>query len=57
MARRRRNLSQRRFKRRAAKKLFKAACARCGKEMLLEVSPPPGKPLLCFDCYKSEESE
>ena len=37
-------------KRKVAKHSFKETCAGCGKELVVEVSPPD-KPLLRLDCY------
>jgi hypothetical protein len=50
MARKTTIFSRRSAKRKAAKNMFKVISAGCGKELLMEVSPP-GKPLLCPDCY------
>ncbi len=50
MARIRRNFYRRNSKKKALPKSFKATCADCGKEVLLEV-PPVGKGLLCLDCF------
>jgi hypothetical protein len=50
MARMRRNFYRRNSKKKALPKSFKATCANCGKEVLLEV-PPLGTGLLCLDCY------
>jgi CxxC-x17-CxxC domain-containing protein len=52
MARRRRPPPRRGAKRRAYKKTFKAVCASCGKELMIEVPPPPDEDLVCLDCYK-----
>ena len=57
MARRRRNFPRKNYKRRAFKKSFKVICARCGKEVMTEVSPPSGEALLCLDCYRKESKE
>ncbi len=38
------------------KRLYKVVCAGCAKEMKLEVPPPAGKNLYCFDCYKKQET-
>ena len=51
MARARRNFYRRVSKRKALPKSFKVTCARCGKELMMEVPAPPGKDLLCLDCY------
>jgi CxxC-x17-CxxC domain-containing protein len=51
MARRSRNFPRKSHKRRTFKRSFKVICARCGKEVVVEVAPPPEKELLCFDCY------
>jgi CxxC-x17-CxxC domain-containing protein len=51
MAKRRRNFPRKNHKRRAFKRSFKVICAGCGKEVVTEVAPPPGKALLCLDCY------
>jgi len=50
MARVRRNFYRRSSKRKAPAKSFKATCARCGKELWMEI-PPPERALLCLDCY------
>jgi len=55
MARRRRSVPRRSPKRRVSKKFYKAICAHCGKEMTMEVAPPPGKALLCLECFNKEE--
>jgi len=57
MARRRRNSPRRSYKRRASRRSFKVICAGCGKEMMMEVSPPPGQTLLCLDCFNKEGKE
>ena len=51
MARRRRNFPRKSHKKRVFKKSFKVICARSGKEVTIEVLPPPEKALLCLDCY------
>jgi len=51
MARIRRNFYRRSSKRKAPEKTFKVTCAHCGKELWMEVPPPPEKNLLCLDCY------
>lgn len=33
-------------------KSYKIVCAGCGKEVVVQVSPPPDKKLLCMDCFK-----
>jgi len=53
MARIRRNFYRRNSKKKALAKSFKATCADCGKEVLLEV-PPLGKDLLCLDCFNKK---
>jgi len=50
MPRKTRNLPRRSPKRKVVKHSFKVTCAGCGKELVVEVSPPD-KPLLCLDCY------
>ena len=50
MARIQRNFHRRSSKKRALPKSFKATCADCGKEVILEV-PPSGENLLCLDCF------
>jgi CxxC-x17-CxxC domain-containing protein len=54
MARRRRNFPRKTHKKRVFKKSYKIICARCGKEVVIEVFPPPGKDLLCLDCYNKQ---
>ena len=51
MPRARKNFYRRASKRRPPARSFKATCARCGKELMMEVPPPVGKDLLCLDCY------
>gem|GEM_PF-2022900 len=33
-------------------KFYKIICASCGKEVVVQVPPPPDKKLLCMDCFK-----
>jgi hypothetical protein len=47
----RKNFHRKTHKRRRDLRAFKATCAHCGKEMILQVCPPEGKRLLCLDCY------
>jgi hypothetical protein len=54
MARARRNFYRRASKRKALPKSFKVTCSRCGKELMMEVPAPPGKDLLCLDCYNNK---
>ena len=56
MARKMRKFPRRSPKRRASKTFFKAICAGCGKELMMEVRPPPDKALLCLDCFNKKES-
>ncbi len=51
MARTRRNFHRKSLKRKETPRSYKATCAGCGKEMMLEVCPPAGKSLLCLDCF------
>ncbi len=51
MARTRRNFHAKSLKRKVTPRLFKATCSGCGKDLMLEVSPPAGKSLLCLDCF------
>jgi CxxC-x17-CxxC domain-containing protein len=39
------------------KKSYNVVCAQCGKELKVEVPPPPGETLICLDCYKKEEEK
>jgi hypothetical protein len=56
MSRIRRNFYRRNSKKKSLPKSFKATCAECGKEVLLEV-PPVGKDLLCLDCYNKRDAQ
>jgi CxxC-x17-CxxC domain-containing protein len=51
MARARKGFHRRSSKRKVPARSFKVTCSRCGKELMMEVPPPPGKDLLCLDCY------
>jgi len=55
MARRRRNFPRKNHKKRGFKRSYKVICARCGKEVMIEVLPPPDKALLCLDCFEKEK--
>jgi len=55
MARKSRNFPRKSHKKRAFKRSFKVICARCGKEVTIEVPPPREKALLCVDCYDKED--
>jgi CxxC-x17-CxxC domain-containing protein len=57
MARRRRYPPRRGPKRRVFKRSYNVVCAQCGKELKVEVPPPPGETLICLDCYKKEEEK
>jgi hypothetical protein len=53
MARTRKNFYRKSSKRKTPPRTFKATCAQCGKEVLMEVAPS-GNGLICFDCYKKK---
>ncbi len=53
MAKTRRNFYRKSSKKKAAARTYRAVCAQCGKEVLLEV-PPTGNDLLCLDCYNKK---
>jgi CxxC-x17-CxxC domain-containing protein len=36
---------------RAQRQMFRATCARCGKETQVPFQPHGGKPVYCSDCY------
>jgi len=33
-------------------KSYRIVCAGCGKEVVVQVPPPPDKKLLCMECFK-----
>jgi hypothetical protein len=37
--------------------MFKAVCASCGKELMMEVALPPEKDLICLDCFRKSEEK
>ena len=57
MAGRRRGAPRRHSRKGTSKRSFKCTCAKCGKELMLSVPPPPGEPLVCLDCFRNEERE
>ncbi|HSR10713.1 MAG TPA: hypothetical protein VLS90_04660 [Thermodesulfobacteriota bacterium] len=53
MPRVRRGFHRRMGKKKAPPKTYRAACALCKRELVLEVQPT-GKDLLCIDCFQKK---